>query len=517
MAPSIPPKLSEHFDIPSELNPQISSLKKQEDCRRNTSSLDLPLSTYTSSVASFFSSSQNLFSLDENGDTSPHVIDLPPTTNELDPVEKARLLRKARKLSQVLGEIPTFEALKPPNASTTSISSTQGPASDGHNVQVAAHDRRISQRLYQPLLPNALQTFFFAPLPTSTALRPSTAPDPSAHNLATKRRPVLSIHVPSLSVEKTNSSMLSPNQYPMSVPTSPVQKRLSTIAGTPPLESEAAVTDGYAESAVKPPLNRSSSMDINPPGSTIPPHTSLPFPSLRLKRSQSLWSHRGLRRSKDPILHQDFQRRYFRNFWEEYANADDEKHVLNVRRARKVAQIFGQEPPSELIVNSDLNRPRAQSLAHRTGSNHIPSSPVSSSQSHLSSERAEGVDITEHASTEVIVNLNEDDHCSDDFSDQLLHRSTTPTKLNAIDQHSKREAKLSRFFGVDYQDLRTCLEGVTPAVSRLDQDEDQMTPKDVDIKIGRRSRRFWNFGEGEGQMKDADISEVIEHLRGLKA
>jgi hypothetical protein len=71
---------------------------------------------------------------------------------------------------------------------------------------------------------------------------------------------------------------------------------------------------------------------------------------------------------------------------------------------------------------------------------------------------------------------------------------------------------LSRFFGVEYQDISSAL--VTPDdTPRALQVKDESSMA-VDVKVSAPPR-FW--GLSEGTTKEADMADVIDKLRGLKA
>jgi hypothetical protein len=79
-----------------------------------------------------------------------------------------------------------------------------------------------------------------------------------------------------------------------------------------------------------------------------------------------------------------------------------------------------------------------------------------------------------------------------------------------------RAAKLSRFFGVEYQDITSAL--VTTEASSPDKTSTppltDVCGSAVDVKVSAPAR-FW--GLAEGRTKDAEVVDVIDKLRGLKA
>jgi hypothetical protein len=117
--------------------------------------------------------------------------------------------------------------------------------------------------------------------------------------------------------------------------------------------------------------------------------------------------------------------------------------------------------------------------------------------------------------------------------DQLSERSSTPSSDTATNNqdsalHSslplsstfserrRRAAKLSRFFGVNYQDISTSLNTLQATPQPTCQIDTYDLPSvEVDVKVV--GRRFWGFTDGRSQMKTAEMVDVIDKLRDLKA
>ena len=81
----------------------------------------------------------------------------------------------------------------------------------------------------------------------------------------------------------------------------------------------------------------------------------------------------------------------------------------------------------------------------------------------------------------------------------------------------RRAAKLSRFFGVGYNDLSSSMATAEPK-RRTTSDEESVPPAEVGVKIQERGR-FWNRPHSGSQYKvgtqDADMNDVITLLRQM--
>lgn len=90
-----------------------------------------------------------------------------------------------------------------------------------------------------------------------------------------------------------------------------------------------------------------------------------------------------------------------------------------------------------------------------------------------------------------------------------------PSSGDPTDFHERRRraAKLSRFFGVGYQDFSSSMERSDPPPrmpSRTPASKDE-----VGVKISAPGR-FWGLSDGR-RMRDAQMIDVIDKLRDLKA
>ncbi|KAJ6574797.1 hypothetical protein B0H19DRAFT_1125804 [Mycena capillaripes] len=234
-----------------------------------------------------------------------------------------------------------------------------------------------------------------------------------------------------------------------------------------------------------------------------------------LKRSQSLWGSQKRREVSDDAAG-EFQDRYLRNFGT--GTMSERQRALNVKRARKMTQVgcylpkldssnlffqlFGQEPPSELIQIHD----EREEIDHFRDSTATLSTFLAVTPPLR--DRANSTSSTGTVANEVEVDV-EVPSTPPPFStvhavDDTPEPSTSPALTN-FQERRRRAAKLSRFFGVGFQDIL-----LSPAPEAAPIPE---TRVEVDVKVG--GRRFWSFSD---RPKDGgDMQEAIQKLRGLKA
>jgi len=82
-------------------------------------------------------------------------------------------------------------------------------------------------------------------------------------------------------------------------------------------------------------------------------------------------------------------------------------------------------------------------------------------------------------------------------------------------QRRLRAAKLSKFFGVDIQDLKKFLPERPPPPSRPGTSQGQDTVVEVAIGGPKGKSTFWERPQSPQQ--EADMQDVIHRLRDLKA
>ncbi|KAF8213392.1 hypothetical protein K438DRAFT_1091219 [Mycena galopus ATCC 62051] len=199
----------------------------------------------------------------------------------------------------------------------------------------------------------------------------------------------------------------------------------------------------------------------------------------------------------------------------------ERQRALNVKRARKmtqvsnnlitqtlvnISQLFGQEPPPELIQIHD----EREEIEHLRDSTATLLSPFLNPTPPPLRDRANSTSSTGTISHDV-------EH------DEV---SSTPPPFSAVTEEApvssevapapsfqdrrRRAAKLSRFFGVGFQDI-----GLSPELLTTPRGpRGPVTSVEVDVKVS--GRRF--FGVFSDRPKEGDdMQEAIQKLRGLKA
>ncbi|KAK0465411.1 uncharacterized protein EV420DRAFT_1760093 [Desarmillaria tabescens] len=401
------------------------------------------------------------------------------TANKLDESkDKATLLKKARKLSRVFGEAPSLDqsiaAVGPSKLfrhkrSTSSVSSPLGSPKSNKRY-TSQPDLRQAE---VPPLPQINET---APGWTPQAI-PSDSPssvslhtDTCHSNLNDSLSSLVSAAVAHTTAERSKN--ITTDQQP-SLPPIPRLGRTKK--------------PGRRKAARMRSFDFTSDSDRQVDGSNA-----------KLKRSRSLFTHKqGRTDASEESL--DFRQRYNRNFGEE-GEISPRQRLLNVKRARKMAQVFGQDPPSELILIDDA-RPssRRHSFSSNVSSHSIvPPTPalVYSPSSSPEDERMLPYSVN-RSNNDAPADSSDADDC---------------TFTSAFRERRRRAAKLSRFFGVAYQDMSSSIPTTAPPI---EEQVERPTP-DVQVDVQVTGRRFWGF-DGGYTTREADIADVIDKLRCLKA
>jgi hypothetical protein len=234
-----------------------------------------------------------------------------------------------------------------------------------------------------------------------------------------------------------------------------------------------------------------------------------------LKRTHSLWAHQNQKRREalDDAAG-EFQDRYLRNFGT--GTMSERQRALNVKRARKmtqvccdlleldssnlVVQLFGQEPPPELIQIHD-ERESTENFRDSTAtlSTLLTVTPTLRDRANSTSSVGTANDVE----MDIVIPSTPPPFATVHAVD-APEPSTVPT--SSFQERRRRAAKLSRFFGVGFQDilLPSGPESAPPIPE---------TKVEVAVKVSGQ-RRFWSFND---RPKDGDMQEAIEKLRGLKA
>ncbi|KAJ6627239.1 hypothetical protein B0H10DRAFT_428106 [Mycena sp. CBHHK59/15] len=405
--------------------------------------------------------------------------DTPLTSNELDAREKRRLSKKARKLSKVFGEeFDKMEGDAGPALLHRSLSSPSGGDGVGEKMQLAKTGSlpQIQESLTQGTKDGERRSSWLSVHSLLAAANSSSWKFLEAGN----------------SSALSSTSSLSPltAEQPRRGKGSKAVRQLGE--NIPPDLIAQSVKD---DSTSAPLARRRQSFDVGSRASSTTPE---------LKRSNSLWAHQQARQgvSDDAA---EFQDRYLRNFGTGNSMTEHQRN-LNVKRARKMAQLFGQEPPSELIQIHD-----EREFDHFRDSTATLSTFMAPTPPPLFRDRANSTSSTGTVPNEVDAG-DELPHTPPPFATAHLiddaESSVSPdsTKANFQDRR-RRAAKLSRFFGVGFQEISP--DTIAPALPP--------TQVGVDIKVS--GRRFWGFHDRskDTDMQDTDMQEAIQRLRGLRA
>ncbi|KAF5374759.1 hypothetical protein D9758_000124 [Tetrapyrgos nigripes] len=381
---------------------------------------------------------------------------IPPTTNELDAKEKARLLRSSRKLSKVFGEMPSLPAPPVPrreshkrSSSLASASSLPSRARKSPSQQNLPHISEASdfgarRSLQHQRRSTSSREQSVRSSPHSSPRQRNVASPPeddeprpdSAHSSRRERMAKLQRHLGEDNIPAELVSEIHPLNHRKSLDTLPLQK-----SKKPQREKQIRKARSFATE--KPPLN-------------------VPI--------------------QDAV---DFHRRYVQNFGEAGAMLK-EKETSESGAART-----RQDESLEFYEEVDTSSSSSHSVGHALSDSGLPhhnSSFLSLTPRHSEEDLRSSVRRS---------------------SDSVLE----PTGTSTFQDRRRRAAKLTQFFGVGYQDISSSL----PQFAR---DNDFSPGSDlsgagvrVDVKMS--SRRFW--GDGHGTVRDADMVDVIDKLRGLKA
>ncbi|KAK7058816.1 hypothetical protein VNI00_001440 [Paramarasmius palmivorus] len=430
---------------------------------------------------------------------------VPPTVNELNAEEKAKLLRKTRKLSRVFGEVPSLptqtSAKHPrgaPNSSTcsfhrrslSSISTAESQASSRRRRQVA---RKV---------------------PSQPDIRGSISSD--AHDHAQPPPLPVSLKHPS---QKTNLTTLSAPPTPSTpVQMSPEQIRRARMAKLRRHLGEAIPVElvtctppkhhfddaRFRKSIDAVPASASwrsiSGKSLRRTRSTVP---NLPYPTGTKSQFDSV---AGTTR-EDAV---SFHRRHVQNFGLEARAIHSEEREQETRREESKTseeQQYGPEHEKQGPLTPTSELPTRIQQSRDCGSQDIEE--VRSISSISIAESVGFDDSASKYSSGAVVKERDIDQDSILDLDSLKLRSS-------FQERRRRAAKLTQFFGVGYHDLSASLpasdyEAPTPTRPS------QRPTAGVQVDIRMKSKRFWGSGDEYWTCNDADMVEVIDKLRDLKA
>jgi hypothetical protein len=430
---------------------------------------------------------------------------VPPTLNELDTLEKARLLKKARKLSRVFGEVPVLEEaslpLDDPRDNPVEAEHLQRP----FTLSASGNSKRRSllRLSYQPDMSN--QT----PANDSNAVN-ETRPSLLDSNI---------IDVQDDNQSDSSITIISPEQ----------ERRIRLAKLTRYL------------------------------GENVPPELVLRTDEIRINWSQSLGTSYGVEQkgrkrydvvpnpppaSDDAFLIPQAEKPASR--WasgmgaidqeplpdtpQEYMS--DRERVLNVKRVRKMTQVlctflsppftiltvsnqlFGHDPPLELIH-----------VTHRSPDSftamHVNRDSIATFHT-FSSESTTSLPVPSMRSLSAVTDPSSLTPCLPPRTPPTGN-DTMPAPHDAqsasFQERRRRATKLAQFFGVAYHDISSSLAVPERTVfsakpTNIDPKEDSTVQ--VDIKISGRNR-LWGLADGRNNLREVDIVDARDKLRILKA
>ncbi|KAG5221528.1 Sec7 domain protein [Salix suchowensis] len=464
------------------------------------------------------------------------------TVNDMDAEAKARAVKKARKLSRVFGDVPSavladelssgnvlpvrptpqvtpkrrasLAFFQLPPVPELSMQRTHRPATAG------------SSRPTRPLrhLPECEHIFRRDGLRASLSCSISIASDstPSKISLELDTYTEELEPPPELTLRQTrrrSSAKLSRHLGEIIPPelVSPTRPEASFHLQVPPRRWNDSMGRKSMDSVLP---NRRPSQQTEYPGKS----------NTNLKRSKSLWTRKN-GETNESILSSDaaFHERYNISFGDEDA-VRERCRALKVKRVRKITQVFGQDPPPELMRAIADEPERAF-----TGNGYRDSvaSFFSLSRTYLSSTtpswtpRSRSTSVTSTTSETGFVTAPEDEGRSPtpDRSSSLKRTSTedmldarqTPPRRSAtissvysyteqaFRERRLRAAKLAHFFGVNYQNISNSI-----------AHKSSQSTVAVNIQVTAPSR-FWGWFDGRREATDAEINDVIPRLRDLRA
>ncbi|KAF8078455.1 hypothetical protein FPV67DRAFT_1775657 [Lyophyllum atratum] len=285
----------------------------------------------------------------------------------------------------------------------------------------------------------------------------------------------------SASATAVNASLAPSNDNPSSLSSTPTTPRTPSFA---PSSSRHSPDDAGSHA-------RRKSLDLGP--------SRVQAGIRRLKRSPSMWTvHTGDR----PKTAGAETRDHIQNLRAEPQLSEQQKLII-VKRARKITQ---QTIATAIHLSTILSTDAPPSLeSTRRRSNSTSSASVGESRRRTSNINASS---------------NQTDSSSRPLSEQMATESAdistphSPTSdTTQFRDRRRRAAKLTQFFGVSYQDISQSISQTFVLPPTPKQDAAAMPMVEVDVKVAER--RFWGLADGE--MKNAEVADVINKLRGLKA
>ena len=497
-------------------------------------------------------------------------VSMPLTANDLDERDKQRLVKQTRKLSQILGELPR-EATARPHTAGSSTLTAEAPSTDLSQQQ---HQQRVRfSRQRCSFIDPPSRSFRFPLQPSSSEAASEMSPpllppaqDGLGRSTSVRRRPsTRPSHAGQLDLTRFGLGRLRragsrSGQYDENARHVGL---LSDVAELPTRSTSLRVPNHVPQARPREKLRRKSVNNLSSiVASQTPSQKSIGISSSARpqRRSVSLWTKR--RTTRDDSAH---HQRPITGRSREDDDEDDEQpslteaqRIQSLRRGRKLTQVFsrsnphlsgqlnatlqlfGTEPPIALyrVVSPFEDGPTSHNTVTEEriktyialSSSDSPS-PVSSARSSIQFSRSSissisiavpsrgsmerGVETPEGPEsdkTPAIPLLNLDDDL--ESIAQLPYNPLDDNATASFRRRRLRAAKLSRFFGVAYNDLSIPITSTT--TTREHQTSGEVSPTEVGVKIQERGR-FWSRAEGcyKDYTEDADMNDVIALLRQM--
>ncbi|KAH9064152.1 hypothetical protein EDB87DRAFT_1377339 [Lactarius vividus] len=465
----------------------------------------------------------------------------PPTSrNDLDGKEKQRLLRQASKLSQILGELQaTVAPTRPVRDSTPAV--LEVPPTGLSQLHVPSS----SGRSFTEPSPRSPRFSPMAHTVAASTMSPSLLPpvhDDSNRTVPRRRSSIIPAHINQLDLTRFglgrrdwSGSMRASSAHSDDNASHTDQRPL--VAET---QSDLSDLHSLENVHVTRPRNKPrwrSVYNLNPMEFGAHPRSSgdSPMSACSSKRGVSLWTKR--RASNEG------QRCPLADQGQEGITSGmplpltESQRVLSIRRGRKLTQVFGTEPPIALYrapshvedvpTTSDaIQRERTKTyLALSSGDLRSANSQRSSRhRSHSSLSSADSIlPPSPHPTmndVEIECELTSPHPLSGPDEDPEAQCSRDGSgDGEAFRRRRLRAAKLSRFFGVTYNDLTGPI-GI-PVKGRQDNGEEVISPQAQATEVGVRIDGpgwFWNrtdSNHGSEGAQDADMNAAIALLRQM--
>lgn len=457
------------------------------------------------------------------------------TRNNLDGKEKQRLLRQTRKLSQILGELPQA-TIAPPHPVRSSTPTVEVPLTGLSQL----HDPPSGHSFTEPSSRSPRLSLIFHSVSAST-MSPSLLPfvhDDSNRTGHTRRSSIIPAHINQLDLTRFglgrrhwSESMSSAHSDENASQTDHRSLVAETLSDSSDLHS---VTRPRNKPRWRSVYNPSPvEFDAHPrrsEGSSMPAYSP--------KRSVSLWA-KGRTTNEDqryPLADQGRE-----DMSGTQPPLTESQRVLSLRRGRKLTQVFGTVPPIALYgapsrvedtpaTSDSVQRERTKTYLTlssgdlRSANSERPSTHRSRSSLSISS----AVSISPSSPPDPTTTVNDVEIESDQTSSHPLSDLDEDPDLAAQGSRDRSEdsaafrrrrlraAKLSRFFGVTYNDL-TGPKGMAVQGCRDDGEGANPQAAELDVRIDGPGR-FWDRADlnysGEGA-QDADMNNVIALLRQM--